>query len=87
MTKLLNNAHKKNFDTLCVATVHNDIALLECTLKEDIKAGQKIAVVCASSMDETGETTFTPFAMLFNGNPYEMLKPPMEDFVRKKKKK
>jgi hypothetical protein len=39
------------------------------------QTGEKVAVLTAFSRDGD-ETTLTPFAVLFNGNPYEMLNPP-----------
>ena len=67
--------HKPNFETLREAFAADDVALLECQLKE---TDEPVAVVVAMN-DEGSEIGFVPFAMMFNGNPYEMLNPPNPD--------
>lgn len=66
-------AHGQNFETLKKAFQEGNVCSMECTLKE---TGEKVAVICAVGFDGT-EYNMTPFAMFFNGNPYEMLVPPM----------
>ncbi|MDB4778241.1 DUF6117 family protein, partial [bacterium] len=61
-----------NFETIKQAFENGDVALLECQLKE---TGERVAVITAVYHDD-GEICFVPFAMLFNGNPYELLNPP-----------
>ena len=46
---------------------------MECQLAA---TGEPVAVVCAANRQGDGEVEFAPFAMLFDGNPYEMLNPP-----------
>ena len=53
-----------------------DVALMECELKG---TGEQVAVVVAANRADDGEIDFVPFAMLFNGNPYNMLNPPNPD--------
>ena len=65
--------HRQNFETLQHAFAAGDVALMECQLAG---TGEEVAVVCAASRQEDGSVEFAPFAMLFNGNPYEMLNPP-----------
>jgi hypothetical protein len=67
--------HKPNFETLRKAFENGDVALLECQLKT---TGEAVAVVVAVNRDG-GELAFVPVAMMFNGNPYEMLNPPNPD--------
>ena len=68
--------HSKNFDTLVDAVKSGHACIMECTLKA---TGEKVAVVCAVNIDdETEEYNMVPMAMFFNGNPYELLIPPME---------
>jgi hypothetical protein len=62
-----------NFDTLRQAFLNSDAALMECQLAA---TGEPVTVVCAANRQEDGNVEFAPFAMLFNGNPYEMLNPP-----------
>ncbi len=67
-------AHKKNFETLIRAIKDNAVAIMECTEKS---TGEKKAVICAMVFDGK-EYSFTPFASFYNGNPFELLTPPME---------
>jgi len=67
--------HKPNFETLRAAFENGDVALLECQLKT---TGESVAVVVAVNRD-SDEFAFVPVAMMFNGNPYEMLNPPNPD--------
>ena len=67
--------HKPNFETLKEAFANGDVALMECQLKS---TGEAVAVVVALNQD--GEDfSFVPFAIMFNGNPYELLNPPDPD--------
>ena len=68
--------HKTNFQTLQDAFAAGDVALMECQLTA---TGEEVAVICAANRQEDGGVEFAPFAMLFNGNPYEMLNPPKPD--------
>jgi hypothetical protein len=66
--------HKDNFQTLRKAFLNGDVALMDCQLAA---TGEEVAVVCATVRnEEDGSVQFTPFAVLFNGNPYETLNPP-----------
>jgi hypothetical protein len=44
-----------------------------------VATGEPVAVVCAANRQEDGSVEFAPFAMLFPGNPYEMLNPPQPE--------
>jgi hypothetical protein len=68
--------HRHNFETLQQAFQNGDVALLECQLAA---SGEEVAVICAANPQEDGGIQFTPFAMFFNGNPYELLNPPNPD--------
>jgi hypothetical protein len=65
--------HKRNFQTLVDAVQNGDVALMECELAA---TKEIVAVICAANRMPDGEIEFAPFAMLFNGNPYEMVNPP-----------
>jgi hypothetical protein len=67
----LSAGHKANFETLRAAVNNGHAALVDCQLRE---SGQPVAVICAVNIDEQYE--FVPLAMLFDGNPYELLAPP-----------
>jgi hypothetical protein len=64
---------RTNFETLQEAFQNGDVALMECQLAA---TGEPVAVVCAANRQEDGSVEFAPFAMMFPGNPYEMLNPP-----------
>lgn len=69
--------HKANFDTLIEAAKADRLCLVECE-----EAGDKVAVICAVNItpgpDGRSPTEFemVPLARFFNGNPYDLLKPP-----------
>ena len=67
---------KRNFDTLRRAFEAGDVALMECQLTA---TGEPVAVLCAANRHDDGSVEFAPFAMMFHGNPYEMLNPPNPD--------
>jgi hypothetical protein len=67
--------HAANFETLRLAFRNGDVALMDCQLKQ---TGESVAVICAVSRPN-GDYEFTPFAMFFNGNPYELLNPANPD--------
>jgi hypothetical protein len=70
-------AQKENFDTLKRAFSTGNIGLIEVTLKS---TGEKLACVCAIVKNK-GEYVVTPFALMMNGNPYELLEPPHPDEI------
>lgn len=65
-----------NFQVLLNAARSNDLALLSCKSK---LMGEPVYTICAVSRLD-GEIAFSPIGRLFNGNPYEELDPPKEDF-------
>lgn len=65
-------AHAANLKAILRAAGCGALGLLECQLKA---TGEKVAVLTAFGR-EGDEVTMTPFAVLLNGNPYEMLNPP-----------
>jgi hypothetical protein len=71
----LRDTDQNNFTTLKDAFSRDDVALLEC---KDAKTGEYVPVICAVHM-EGEEYIFTPFAKMFVNDPYEELKPPMEN--------
>lgn len=76
-------AHKGNFETLKRAFASGDIALMEV---EIVATGERVAAICAVQRDGSGEFEFVPFAVMLNGNPYELLNPPKPEggFVTQK---
>jgi len=73
--KTIVQQHKANFETLMRAMKDGSVMLMDCIEKE---TGEHVAVICAVSINpETEEADITPFAKFFNGNPYELLEPPV----------
>ncbi len=72
---MISKYHKENFKILQRAFKNGDVALLECQNREN---GDVVAVICAVGRDNE-EYVFSPFASLFNDNPYETLSPPDPD--------
>lgn len=64
-------AHARNFATLRKAFKYDHVALLECTHK---LTRERVAVLCAVSFNKDN-ATFTPFAFMPNGDPFEMFEP------------
>lgn len=67
--------YRKNFDTLLEAFKNGDVALLEARRVSD---GAVVALVTAIG-HEDGEYVMTPFAVMIEGNPYELFEPPNPD--------
>jgi len=65
--------HKHNFTTLQRAFAAGDAALMECQLAA---TGEEVAVICAANRLPDQSIEFVPVAMMFPGNPYEMVNPP-----------
>ena len=69
----LPTGHRTNFETLRTAFDNGDVALMECQLAA---TGEPVAVICAANRQPDGAVAFAPVAMLFNGNPCDLLNPP-----------
>ncbi len=67
--------HAKTLDMIQHAAQHGRLCLLSCT---DRKTRAPITVLCGVNVDQASSNSyeFVPFAMLFDGNPYEILNPP-----------
>lgn len=68
--------HKANFDTLCDAITSGKAYLLECKNK---LTGEMVATVCAVNYNypEPGTMDLVPLCVFLNGNPYDILEPPI----------
>lgn len=64
-----------SFETLKRAFADGSVALLDCL---DKTTGKPAAVIVAVHMED-GETSFTPFAMMFDEDPFERFAPPDPD--------
>jgi hypothetical protein len=76
-------AHAKNFETLRKAFAAGDVCLMET---EIVATKERVAAICAVKRHENGDTEIIPFALMMNGNPYELLNPPKPEggFVTQK---
>ena len=70
---MITEGYKANFETLKRAFKNKVVALMECT---DAVTGKPVIAICAVNI-VNGEYQFSPFAKMFDGNPYEELLPPM----------
>lgn len=74
--KTIVQKQKANFDTLTRAFDDDSVCLMDCILKA---TGEHVAVICAvQPVPNSKEIETVPFAMFFNGNPYEMLVSPLD---------
>jgi len=64
---------RQNFDALSRAFVAGDVALMEVRRVADHAV---VAAICAVSFIE-GEYGFTPFAVMVEGNPFDLFDPPL----------
>lgn len=68
--------NKESLRTLKRALEDGSVCLMEVTLKA---TGERVAAICAASQTGDDEMSFTPFAIMLNGNPYELLEPPANE--------
>jgi hypothetical protein len=71
----LKKADKKNFATLRRAFAGGDVALVDVRRRADKKP---VAAICAVGFDGK-EYALTPFAIMVEGNPFELFDPPDPD--------
>jgi len=65
-----------NFETLLRAAQDGNLALTHCRMKS---TGKDVAVLTAiNSPDANDEMGFVPFAVMIEGDPYELLFSPLE---------
>lgn len=70
---MLQRPDRANFDTLSRAFDAGDVALVEVKRLSD---GRPVAAICAIGRQD-GLFTLTPFAILVEGNPFELYAPPL----------
>lgn len=71
--KKLKKGDRANFNTLLAAAVQGDLALVSAIRRSD---GKNVALVCAMSTNEDKTISPVPFAVMIEGNPYEMYEDP-----------
>lgn len=62
--------HRDNLENLRLAFEDDAVCLLEVVLKA---TGERVAALCAAVKHADGSVALTPFAIMLNGNPYELL--------------
>ena len=77
----ISEGYKRNFESLTTAFKHGDVALMDCQEKA---TGKSVALICAVNLTyphESREPTyeFVPFAVMIDGNPFEMYTPPSQE--------
>jgi hypothetical protein len=70
-------AHAKNLDTIIRAAIGNRLALVEVRVRETGET--RTALVAMSGSEDNDEIEMVPFALMVDGNPYELLDPPDPD--------
>jgi Family of unknown function (DUF6117) len=68
--------HETNFTNLCAAFDRGDAILVE---GQRVSDGEMVAMICVVHTDGENMTHFTPFAVMINGNPYELYRSPNPD--------
>jgi hypothetical protein len=69
----LRKGDKANFATLTLAFANGDVALVSAVRKAD---GANVALVCAMQVNEDDTITPVPFAVMVEGNPYDLFDDP-----------
>jgi len=72
----LSKADRANFDTLQRASDAGHLALLSAIRKAD---DRPVALVCAMQENADGTITPVPFAVMVEGNPFELFHDPTEE--------
>jgi hypothetical protein len=69
----LRQGDQANFTSLFKAATHRDLALVSAIRKTD---QMPVALVCAMSRNDNGTITPVPFAVMVEGNPFELFEDP-----------
>ena len=69
-------ADRKNFETLLRAAAQGDLALVSAIRKVD---GKQVALVCAMQANDDKTVTPVPFAVMVEGNPFDLFEDPTKD--------
>lgn len=72
---MLPTSDRANFDTISRAFSDGNAALVEV---KRISDGTVVSAICAIGWED-GDYTITPFAILVDGNPFDLLLPPDPD--------
>jgi hypothetical protein len=72
----LSEGDSKNFNTLQRAFVTGQVALMDVQRVSD---GKSVAAIVTVHTDDDGMINMTPFAIMVEGNPFELFRPPDSD--------
>lgn len=72
----LRDGDKKNFETLTAAFKADSVCLVDVQRVSD---GKSVAAICAVTVDDEEMYNITPFAVLVEGNPFELFNAPDPD--------
>ncbi len=67
------NGYHNNFNTMMAAAGNGDLALVSAIRKADNKP---VALVCAMRRNADGSVTPVPFAVMVEGNPFDLFEDP-----------
>ncbi len=79
---MINEAHKKNFETLRRAFVLGQVALADCT---DQATGEPVVLIVAVGQ-EGEDVVLSPLAQMIDGNPYDLFSPPTTEETHDRRK-
>jgi hypothetical protein len=64
---------RRNFQTLMRACEHDDVCLVSA---KERATGKTVALVAAAHLEPDGTVQLTPFAVMIDGNGFELYDPP-----------
>jgi hypothetical protein len=68
--------HRNNFQTLLRAAENDDVCLVQAV---DLRTQERCAIICAVQHTDDGQVELVPFARMFDGNPYDEVRPDFPD--------
>lgn len=75
MARTITDGERANLEQLKLAAKNDDLALV--SVRERASGDERIALAAIGFED--GEYAITPFALMLDGNPFELLDPPAVD--------
>jgi len=68
--------HRNNFQTLLRAGDHDDACLVQAV---DLRTQERCAIICVVNHHDDGTVELVPIARMFDGNPYDEVRPDFDD--------
>ena len=72
-TTALLPGYRKNFNTMLRAAKADDLCLMSAIRNSD---GAPVALICAAQRNDDKSISLIPFAVMIEGNPYDLYTPP-----------